>query len=101
MERSRIRSIRFPCRWTFVRSRIKHWLAKSQSGRHQLGGYGQYQQLFPEELIEKKHMLLLQFACDANALTEWGDGAEVTFLVASKAMAKGRFENILGDCQGG
>jgi len=58
-------------------------LAKSQSGRHQPGSYRQYQQHFSEELVEKKHMLPLQFACDANAGTEWGDGAELTFLVAS------------------
>lgn len=68
---------------------------------HRLGGYGYYEQYFPEEVIEKKLAMFLQIGTDGNTCMGWGDGGALTFHADGKALAKGRFERLWVTCQGG
>lgn len=45
--------------------------------------------------------MLLQIGRDMNTKTGWGDGGELTIYADAKALAKGRFERLWGECQGG
>jgi uncharacterized protein YwqG len=69
--------------------------------RNQLGGYAVFQQCFPEEVLKKKLKMLLQIGSDDNTNMMWGDGGELTFYVDAAALAKGRFERVWGESQGG
>jgi uncharacterized protein YwqG/predicted DNA-binding protein (MmcQ/YjbR family) len=80
-----------------------HWLGDSDAlaSHHLLGGYAQFQQQFPEELLGTGRAMFLQIGSDGKTEMEWSDGGELTFYADARALAKGRFERIWGDCQGG
>jgi len=68
---------------------------------HHLGGYSRVSQNFPSPVIETGRMMFLQIASDRNTGMHWGDLGELTFFADTKALAKGRFEQIWGDWQCG
>jgi uncharacterized protein YwqG/predicted DNA-binding protein (MmcQ/YjbR family) len=78
-----------------------HWFKSEDAGYHQLGGYARFQQYFPEEVLGKGLAMFLQVGSDAHAGMHWGDGGELTFYADARALAKGRFERLWGECQGG
>ena len=71
------------------------------ASHHLLGGYAMFQQTFPDEVLEKGLAMFLQIGSDAHTAMEWGDGGELTFYADAKALAKGRFERLWGECQCG
>ncbi len=75
----------------------------SSSSHHQLGGYADFQQMFPEELNGVDSSLLLQLGTDFSwCQIEWGgDGGEFALYVDNKALKKGRFEQVVAFRQGG
>jgi uncharacterized protein YwqG/predicted DNA-binding protein (MmcQ/YjbR family) len=80
---------------------LGHWFRGGTDSWHQLGGYARFQQCFPEEVLEKGLAMFLQVGTDANTGMHWGDGGELTFYADARALAKGRFERLWGECQGG
>ncbi len=78
-----------------------HWLKNSDAfaSHHLLGGYALFQQQYPEELIDSGRAMLLQIGSDDHTGMCWGDGGELTFYADAKALAKGRFERLWGECQ--
>ncbi|QVL31679.1 DUF1963 domain-containing protein [Telmatocola sphagniphila] len=80
-----------------------YWLKNSDifASHHQLGGYALFQQDFPQEVLEKGLAMLVQIGTDNYSKMVWGDGGELTFYADAKALAKGRFERVWGECQGG
>lgn len=80
-----------------------HWLKNSDAfaSHHLLGGYALFQQQYPEELIDSGRAMLFQIGSDDHTGMCWGDGGELTFYADAKALAKGRFERLWGECQCG
>jgi uncharacterized protein YwqG len=80
-----------------------HWLKNPDAfaSAHTLGGYAVFQQQFPQQLLDSGRTMLLQIGSDSKTEMGWGDGGELTFYADTKALAKGRFERLWGDCQGG
>jgi uncharacterized protein YwqG len=68
---------------------------------HMLGGYAIFQQMYPEELLQKDLVMFLQISSDTSAGMWWSDAGELTFYASPKGLAAGRFERIWGTCQGG
>jgi uncharacterized protein YwqG len=82
---------------------MRHYFKSSDTftSHHLLGGYALFQQMFPEEVLQKGLAMLIQIGTDAKTQMGWGDGGELTFYADAKALAKGRFERLWGTCQGG
>jgi uncharacterized protein YwqG len=71
------------------------------TSHHRIGGYAQFQQAFPGELLEVNSRMLLQIGTDFPIGMRWGDGGDVTFYADTGALREGRFEHIWATCQGG
>lgn len=90
--------IQFEFRSIQLRSYLETTNHKSH---HRLGGYAQFQQEFPEELLSMNSRMLLQIGTDFPIDMCWGDGGELTFYADTDALREGRFERIWATCQGG
>lgn len=76
-------------------------LLNGLSERTLLLGYADYEQDFTPEVGERRLRLLFQLGSVGSSEMMWGDGGYLYFWIPPADLARGHFQNIWADCQGG